>query len=204
MQEGDAIQISADGSSLTSDGYNIHAVDLRNFAKDGDLPTLPNLSSTTPTLIISECCLIYLAPETSTAILHNFSQKLIPAPTPLSLIVYEPINPHDAFGRTMVANLSQRGIHLQSLHTYATLSLQKQRLIDAGFTDGQQAADVDFLFESDWVGDAERERVARCEMMDEVEEWRLLARHYAVVWGWRGSVFGEAWKELAGQDDGGG
>jgi [phosphatase 2A protein]-leucine-carboxy methyltransferase len=199
-QEGDAIKISIDGSSLTSPGYNIHAVDLRDFANAASAPELPNLDKTVPTLILSECCLIYLPPETTTAILHTLTEKLIPSPVPVSLIIYEPINPHDAFGRTMVQNLSQRGINLQTLSTYPSLQSQRSRLKDAGFTDGQEAADVDWIFESEWTGQTERDRVARCEMLDEVEEWKLLARHYCVAWGWRGDSFGDAWKSLGGQD----
>jgi len=44
-------------------------------------------------------------------------------------------------------------------------------------------------------------------MLDEVEEWRMLARHYCVCWGWRdgddeetgkGDVW-ELWKDLRSQ-----
>jgi [phosphatase 2A protein]-leucine-carboxy methyltransferase len=201
-QGGDAIKISADGSSLTSPGYNIHAVDLRDFANVASAPELPNLNKSASTLILSECCLIYLPPETTTAILQTLTEMLIPSPVPLSLVMYEPINPHDAFGRTMVQNLLQRGINLQTLSTYPSLQAQKIRLKEAGFTDGQEAADVDWIFESEWTGKPERDRVARCEMLDEVEEWKLLARHYCVAWGWRGDIFGDAWRSLGAQDTG--
>jgi [phosphatase 2A protein]-leucine-carboxy methyltransferase len=43
---------------------------------------------------------------------------------------------------------------------------------------------VDFIWEN-WIDEREKERVARVEMLDEVEEWRMLARHYCVAWGWR-------------------
>jgi len=167
---------------------------------------LPNLSPTTPTLLLSECCLIYLPPDATVSILSTLTQHFVPTPAPLSIILYEPIRPHDSFGRVMVQNLAQRGIYLQTLHRYSTLTAQKQRLKDAGFVGGQGSADVDFIFEQ-WVADAERDRVGRCEMLDEIEEWRLLARHYCVVWGWRGGeevggdVFGRAWEEFRGQDD---
>jgi [phosphatase 2A protein]-leucine-carboxy methyltransferase len=54
------------------------------------------------------------------------------------------------------------------------------------------------------VSEAEKERVAGLEMLDEVEEWQLLARHYCVAWGWRSGagedtgVF-DGWKEIEGQ-----
>ncbi len=53
-----------------------------------------------------------------------------------------------------------------------------------GFEGGQGAVDVDFVWER-WVQEEEKERVGRLEMLDEVEEWRLLGRHYCVGWGWR-------------------
>jgi hypothetical protein len=37
------------------------------------------------------------------------------------------------------------------------------------------------------VDEAERDRVATLELMDELEEWELLAKHYLITWGWRGS-----------------
>ncbi|RMZ77939.1 hypothetical protein DV738_g4101, partial [Chaetothyriales sp. CBS 135597] len=72
---------------------------------------LPGIDPTLPTLLISECCLIYLSPDQADA----------------------PILPHDAFGRTMISNLTARGIHLQTLHKYADLREQKKRLERNGF-----------------------------------------------------------------------
>lgn len=102
----------------------------------------------------------------------------------------------------MVSNLASRGIHLQTLHTYSTLAKQRERLKDVGFGNGQEAADVDFLWEN-WVTPGEKDRVSRCEMLDEIEEWKLLAGHYCIVWGYRDDaekqVFGKAWKDLPAQ-----
>lgn len=118
------------------------------------------------------------------------------------MVLYEPIRPDDAFGRTMVANLATRGIQLQTLQEYASLEAQRRRLRELGLDRGQVAADVDFIWER-WVNEREKERVAGLEMLDEMEEWRLLARHYCVAWGWRdtpGGVF-EGWREMEGQEE---
>ncbi len=40
-----------------------------------------------------------------------------------------------------------------------------------------------------WIPNSEKERTAKLEMFDEIEEWRMLADHYCVARGWRGSVF---------------
>ncbi|TKX27009.1 leucine carboxyl methyltransferase [Elsinoe australis] len=51
-----------------------------------------------------------------------------------------------------------------------------------------------------WITPQERERVERLEWLDEVEEWKLLASHYCVAWGWRdGSV-----DQMSEEGDGGG
>lgn len=203
------LQITA--HTLTSPTYNIHPLDLRTLAIDPStsasppLPTLPHLSTAAPTLLLSECCLIYLSPHDADSILATLTTSLIPPSTPLALVLYEPIRPHDPFGRVMISNLAARGIHLQTLQKYSSLSRQRARLRSAGFVDGQAAADVDFIW-GRWVGEAEKERVAGLEMLDELEEWVLLARHYCVAWGWRdevgegGGLFGTAWEGVVGQE----
>jgi [phosphatase 2A protein]-leucine-carboxy methyltransferase len=150
--------------------------------------------------------LIYLPPSAADAVLTAFTKHIISPTTPCSTIIYEPIRPSDPFGQVMIANLAQRGIVLQTLQKYSSLSAQKLRLKVAGLTTGQEAADVDFLLMK-WVGEEERTRVGRCEMLDELEEWVLLARHYCVAWGWRDGVsalFSRAWGELPLQPDDGG
>jgi [phosphatase 2A protein]-leucine-carboxy methyltransferase len=193
----DSLLISSDGSSLYSPTYNVHPLDLRSLATDDSIlsPKLSNISPTTPTLLLSECCLIYLPPAQADAILQTLTTHIIPPSTPLGLILYEPIHPHDSFGQVMVSNLAQRGIVLQTLHKYHSLPSQRTRLKEASFVDGQRGADVEWLFQK-WLDAEEKERVGRCEMLDEMEEWILLGRHYAVCWGWRGEVFGRAWEGI--------
>lgn len=196
------IETSVDGSAMLSPTYSIHAVDLRDLARQ--TVTLKGLSSSTPTLLLSECCLVYLDPSEAEGVIRYFIDAITPE-TPLGLVVYEPIRPNDAFGKVMISNLASRGIVLQTLKRYSSLTRQKLRLKQAGFRSGQQAADMDFLYER-WVEDREKERVAGLEMLDEIEEWQLLAQHYCVAWGWRdsvnetqagGGVFAEAWKNLS-------
>jgi [phosphatase 2A protein]-leucine-carboxy methyltransferase len=55
------------------------------------------------------------------------------------------------------------------------------------------------LWESDeWVSAAERERIEKLEWLDEIEEWKLLASHYCVAWGWRGDMFNETLGSIEG------
>ncbi len=199
--------------------YHLHPLDLRtltiperhqdqikqDFARLG-------ISLNLPTLLLSECCLIYLPPEDADSVLSYFTMPFHPA-IPLAIVIYEPIRPHDAFGRTMVSNLTARGIHLQTLNAHHSLAAQKERLRKHGLgsmagkeVGGAEAADIDFIWQT-WIEEAEKERVEGLEWMDEVEEWRLLARHYCVARGWRGApehvkdfIF-DAWAQLPVQDE---
>jgi [phosphatase 2A protein]-leucine-carboxy methyltransferase len=200
----DEIQISDENDSLISSTYNIHSLDLRTISPTSK-PSIPNLDPNIPTLILSECCLIYLSPAQNTQILETFTQHYVTSPTHLSLLIYEPIRPNDPFGRVMVSNLASRGIFLQTLQKFENLAAQRSRLRNAGFTTVQCAADINFIWEN-WVNEDEKNRVARCEMFDEVEEWVLLAKHYCIVWGCREAgevegIFTAAWKDLPFQDE---
>lgn len=203
--------ISAESTSMITSNYNIHPLDLRTLAgaysaPSSSPPALSNLSGTTPTLLLSEMCLIYLSPVEADRALRAFASSLIPVPTPLALVLYEPIRPHDPFGKVMVSNLGRRGIQLKTLDRYGSLMRQRQRLKATGFKEldgahgGQGVADIDFIWEM-WIDEAEKQRVAGLEMLDELEEWRLLAQHYCIAWGWRGDAFADAWKDVGGQQD---
>ena len=196
------IEISRDGSRLHSPTYHIHPIDLRCLLPCEDTSdskanrvSLEDVDVTLPTLLISECCLVYLEPAAADAIVGYFV-SLFSSSTPLGLVLYEPINPFDSFGKVMVSNLAARGIVLQTLQKYHSLESQRARLRKYSFA-GAAAADVDFLWE-DWISADEKERVAALEMVDEVEEWKLLAQHYCVAWAWRphGEGTWKAWSEL--------
>ncbi|QIW96316.1 hypothetical protein AMS68_001834 [Peltaster fructicola] len=175
--------------------YYLHSVDLRDLRADSPV-VLNGLEADISTLILSECCLCYLPHEEASAALAYFTSRLSNA---MALILYEPIRPHDAFGRTMVTNLASRGIHLQTVKRYASLEAQRQRLKQAGFTDLQGARDVFQIWSSDsWITTTERERVERLEWLDEVEEWNLLASHYCIAWACRGKPTTSAWQHLQG------
>ncbi|KAL1597205.1 carboxy methyl transferase for protein phosphatase 2A [Paraconiothyrium brasiliense] len=196
------------GDSYHSTWYNLHALDLRSLANatPETLPQLPHLDPNKPTLILSEMCLVYLQPSIVSNIMHTFLTHYLRPSTPASLVLYEPILPHDAFGRTMISNLSTRNIALPTLLSYPELGDQRARLKQYGFVDGARAADTSFIWR-EWVSGKEKERVAGLEMLDEMEELELLLRHYCVCWGWRNghsdgekqgddAVFSKAWSEV--------
>jgi [phosphatase 2A protein]-leucine-carboxy methyltransferase len=161
--------------AIQREGYLFHPIDLRNspFRIEGLLTDIP-------TLLISECCLCYLSVGGAQSVIQTFTDAI----SDLGIILYEPTNPIDAFGRTMFANLAARGLYMPTVHEYPTLASQYARLSQAGFYI-QTGADVNWLWQN-WVSEEEKERVSRLEMLDELEEWELLAAHYTVVWAWQG------------------
>ena len=178
--------------TLHADQYHIHPIDLRDLDPSRPAPhSFGSVDAALPTLLISECCLCYLPPAAADTVALYFTKHFFPDSTPVGLILYEPIHPNDPFGRTMVSNLAARGIVLQTLKRYGSLEAQAARMISYGLV-GTGGASVKDLWDKG-VEEKEKERVASLEMVDEVEEWELLAGHYCVAWGWRGAAMDEIW-----------
>ncbi|KAF2274847.1 leucine carboxyl methyltransferase [Westerdykella ornata] len=197
----DPASLGPGATTYHSATYNVHALDLRSLAHtiaDATPQTLPNLDPSIPTLILSEMCLVYLQASTVSSIISRFVNDFLPTPTPVSLVLYEPILPNDAFGRVMTSNLSSRNIYLPTLSAYPELGDQRARLKQYGLADGAKAADNEWIWR-EWIPEEEKERVAGLEFLDEMEELDLLLKHYCVAWGWRDDgqgVFSEAWRDI--------
>lgn len=189
-----------DGESETI--YCCHPLDLRRLPYALSLKELNSfhgIRSDIPTLLISECCLCYLEVDNARDVVKWFADR-IPS---LGIILYEPIGVDSSFGQMMVANLAARNITMPTVKAYKTLRDQKQRLSDLEFLgpEGAQEAETIERIWDQWITPAEKERVDGLEGLDEVEEWQMLARHYAVVWGWRGSAGWASWKALLQQNE---
>jgi [phosphatase 2A protein]-leucine-carboxy methyltransferase len=201
------LHIPTASTSYHSKTYNIHALDLRSLASSSEetpRPEIPNLDPTIPTLILSEMCLVYLQPSSVQSIVSSLLTHYLQPTTPASLILYEPILPQDAFGRTMISNLKTRNIHLHTLTAYPELGDQRARLKGYGFGTAAKAEDTSYIWRN-WVSEDEKERVAGLEFLDELEELELLLRHYCIAWGWRNGtsdVFTKAWADIEEQSGG--
>ena len=202
------VQVNENGTGLRSPTYCIHSYDLRSLRpllpsespKSHPLCSEPHgIDRTLPTLLISECCLVYLDSLRSTSALLFFT-NLFAKEIPLSLIIYEPIKPFDPFGVTMERNLSLRGITLPGLKEFPSLEKQKDRLSNL-FRNGERWASkaIDFnMIWRFWLDRYEKQRIEWLEMLDEVEEWETMAEHYCIAWGWRGGnkIDWQEWRSL--------
>jgi [phosphatase 2A protein]-leucine-carboxy methyltransferase len=186
--------VEDDGGSGLEAGYICHPLDLRQLSAVRELSALRGLRNDVPTLIISECCLCYLEVDVARDVLKWFGDRI----SSLGAVLYEPIGINDPFGQMMVENLAARGIVMPTVQRYKSLADQLGRLKDAGFggeSGGANAITIEDIWDK-WISPEERNRVDRLEGLDEVEEWQMLARHYAVAWGWRGSYGWETWQNL--------
>jgi [phosphatase 2A protein]-leucine-carboxy methyltransferase len=188
-------------ASYQSETYNVHALDLRSLANSSEktpLPKLPNLDPRIPTLILSEMCLVYLEASAVQSIISSLLTHYLEPTTPASLILYEPILPQDAFGRTMISNLQTRNIVLPTLTAFPDLGNQRARLQSYGFDTAAKAVDTSHIWR-EWITGEEKERVASLEFLDELEELELLLKHYCIAWAWRdgdSDVFSKAWADV--------
>lgn len=176
-------------------GYMFHPMDLRRLPDE-----INGIRRDVPTVIVSECCLCYLAKEEADKVLSYFTKRI---PT-IGIILYEPTNPTDSFGRMMTANLASRRLAMPSIHAYSSLDAQMDRLKDLGFEMFQEGASIDWLW-MNWIMDDEKFRLSRLQMFDEEEEWKMLASHYLVCWavreGREDDAAFEGWDGLEGEEE---
>lgn len=167
-------------SDLHSEKYHLLGLDLRTLDVCGE-EKLAFLDRSAPTLVISECVLCYLTPEDNDKVLTFWKNYM----TKVSVLVYEPMALGDAFGETMALNLLNRGIDLQTFHKYPDLKSRQHLFTSLGFdvklTDMALMGGYSDASYS-WMDTKELARVSRLEMIDEVEEIRLLLQHYCLIY----------------------
>ncbi|KAJ2686363.1 carboxy methyl transferase for protein phosphatase 2A, partial [Coemansia sp. RSA 1285] len=166
--------VASGGTELHSATFNLLAGDLRDF-ETSVVPKLRDrgFDPAHPTLFVSECVLIYLDSIHSDAILDWITAN-VPA---AGIVTYEQILPSDRFGQMMIANLRARGLELRGLHAYPSLESTAQRFLSRGWKSAQA---VDLVqYHDSCIPPSEHDRLSAIELLDEWEEFRLLASHYA-------------------------
>jgi [phosphatase 2A protein]-leucine-carboxy methyltransferase len=98
-------------------------------------------------------------------------------------VVYDPIAQYDAFGEVMEKHLvaaGMAGAHTSLLQT-RTLEQQLKKLTESGF-EVAVGCDMWSAYET-ILTDEQRLQANQCELLDELEEWKLLMQHYCLVVG---------------------
>lgn len=166
-------------SDLHTDFYHLIGADLRTLEEP---LWITYINTELPTLVLSECVLCYSTPKQNQTII-SFWKNLLKN---MSILIYEPISLNDLFGRQMMENLAARGINLLTLNEYPTLQSKAQFLKDIGFnsvavTDISEIGGYGQL--KSWFNPEELQRINRLELIDEMEEIRMLLKHYCLVYG---------------------
>eukprot|EP00667_Euglena_gracilis_P018208 EG_transcript_19313 len=164
---------SEDG--LHSAAYCVLAADLRQPETLLQQLAKVSLDPKEPLLLLAECVLVYMQPAESDALLR----ALLGAFPLSSVLLYEAVQPDDAFGQMMVRNLQARGCPFRGIHAYPTVAAQQERYEALGLK--TVALDMNSVYAK--LPTVERQRVERLEWMDELEEWQIILSHYCIVVG---------------------
>ncbi|XP_064614438.1 tRNA wybutosine-synthesizing protein 4-like [Liolophura sinensis] len=160
---------------LNTDCYKLIGVDLSDLHRLEELMRLCQIKGDNPTLLLSECVLTYMMANSSTKIIKWANETFGFA----TFVLYEQINPDDAFGQVMVNHFTKIGSPLQCIHTYPTQQSQLERFNQAGWERGE-ALDMNQFYRC-LVTQEERRRICDLEPFDEYEEWHLKCAHYMVL-----------------------
>ncbi len=170
------------GASLSGSAYRLVTADLRDIASLSAALRGAGVDLAAPTLLLSECVLVYLEPQESCAIIAWAAQAFAAS----VFVTYEQIRPHDAFGQVMARNLAERGYSLRGLAAFPDLDAQRRRYAELGY-DAVTVADMNDVYYRLLHPEAVA-RAERLELFDEVEEWHLMSAHYCIAVAVRGDV----------------
>ena len=167
--------VTPDGIASEAAGYRLAMANLNDLGALEAALDAAGWRAEEPTLLLAECFLVYLEPEAARGLLGWFGARC-PRAVHVS---YDVVGPDDPFGRTMVDNLRRRGCPLLGLAACPDAAAQSARCVAAGW---DRADTISLLaFFDEVVAAPERARVCRLELLDELEEWRLLLSHYSIT-----------------------
>ncbi|XP_061177591.1 tRNA wybutosine-synthesizing protein 4-like [Saccostrea echinata] len=160
---------------INTDEYKLLGVDLTQLNTFEACLNLCGVDWDTPTLLLSECVMTYMTRRCSSAVVkwagETFSEAVF--------ILYEQINPNDAFGKFMQSHFQLIGSPLKCINAFPTLQAQRDRFLNLGWS-RSEAADMNHFYR-ELVPPSEQQRVESLEPFDEYEEWHLKCNHYMIV-----------------------
>lgn len=167
-----------DAQSLDSDRFCIISADLRDSSSLDEKLKKFQLNTEIPTLLLSECVLVYMTPGQSSNLLHWAAETFHTA----MFINYEQVNMMDRFGQVMVENLQHRQCNLAGVEACKSLDTQKERFLRTGW---EHADALDMMTVYSVLPQDDVARIERLEFLDEKELLQQLLQHYCICWATR-------------------
>ncbi|XP_071445775.1 tRNA wybutosine-synthesizing protein 4-like [Hetaerina americana] len=146
-----------------------------------------------PTLFISECAITYMKVESSSKLIKWASKNFSNA----AFATYEQITPTDGFGIIMINHFQKLNSPLQSIDKYPTLTSQKDRYLELGWSSCKTESIMDIYLQS--VSKAEQIKMLSLEPFDEFEEWHSKCCHYSLSIATKGALV--KWEPLCKIDE---
>lgn len=179
FEETEATDIRFSGVDVHGVEYHLRSCDILDAASlltvlDGCM-----VNRSLPTLIIAEIVFIYLPPSQVDLLIHELSGHFLGG---RSLLVIEHVllGGKDVFGAMMMRNISSgQGCSLRGLSKYATAKSQIERYEKGGW--GSVKVESMLGYYKRFLSESERRRLNAMELLDELEQFELLMRHYCVL-----------------------
>lgn len=159
------------GGNLSSDNYFILNCDLLKTEKLIERLKEINVDFTKPTIVLSECLLVYLDKSDTIDLLKKMNQSF----TNVIFFLYDLIGPEDNFGKEMEINLADRNIRIPGFEQVPNCNAQTKRLLDSNFQDAKVVDMLDYY--RHYINKQELQRIEKLEFLDELEEFNLLQKH---------------------------
>lgn len=177
-----SLVVANKGTDIHGANYHLVAGDLKKFSEEGQLEGKLrdecNLDFASPTLVLSECVLVYLPPEKTAHILRWFTSKF----KTCFFVNYEQVNLDTRFAQVMIENLRRHQCDLLGKDACLSLETQRRRFVDCGCA-GAGAINVWRAYED--LPHQVKSRIERIEFLDEFEIMKQLLEHYCVSWAWK-------------------
>ncbi|EPQ05113.1 Leucine carboxyl methyltransferase 1 [Myotis brandtii] len=178
LQSGKEV-LETDGHMLDSKRYALIGADLRDLATLEEKLKKCNMNTQLPTLLVTECVLVYMTPEQSANLIKWAANSFETA----MFISYEQVNMDDRFGQIMIENLRRRQCDLAGVEPCKSLESQKERFLSNGW---ETASAVNMMELYSRLPRAEVSRIESLEFLDELELLEQLMCHYCLCWATRG------------------
>ena len=158
---------------------------------------------TLPTMIITECVLVYHEKRYTDALCRALGDLLTGHAVWVS---YDMVNSQDVYGRMMFRNLTGAGFTVPGFSDYPTLESQEKRFRETGWgissssesehTEKEEEGEEETQEQpsqggiesttmlaayNNLVTPEEKVRIARLQIFDEIEEWNMLMSHYCLT-----------------------